>query len=106
MTFRILFIIFVLVGFVGVVPAYAQSAGDPCTIQGEYITYNNSGTFTVLICDGANYVQTMITDGNGTFLKFGNTTTTCDSTKAGLMRYDDAEDMWEFCDGNGNWRRM
>ncbi len=94
------------------VPALAQEAPQPgtaCSAGEIHRTQHiggpeNPGTGYSLVCNGTNWK--LVTEWNTataqSLFQVDNDTGACNSDKLGRMRYDDALDTWQYCDGT-NW---
>jgi hypothetical protein len=86
-------------------PALAEPAsGDACTTAGVTTLSagpEDAGEGYRLVCDGTvwkSVLEFVEVDGR-VRLNIGNDQTACGTEKAGRLRYDDADDLWEYCSG-------
>jgi hypothetical protein len=93
----------VFMGLSTMAVAQAPSAGDPCTTAGEMVQFNDSGIYTHLVCDGANYQAQHLVNGAKSRIQIGHDTGSCTSDKEGRLRYDPGTDNWEYCNNAGSW---
>lgn len=61
-----------------------------------------------LVCDGSEWksVLEFIESTGRARLNIGNDQGTCDAEKTGRIRYDEGDDLWEYCDGSDPWKRL
>jgi hypothetical protein len=96
---------------VAAAPALAEPVpGDACTTAGVTTLSagpEDSGEGYRLVCDGTVWKSVIeFVESNGRVrLNFGNDQTACGAAKTGRLRYDDADDLWEYCDGAG-WQPL
>lgn len=91
-------------------PAYAQEAqpGDACSVNGALIHSGGPEIADghILVCDGSNW-QSVIEFGDDaeSLFQVGFDSGPCNASKEGRLRYDNAADDWEYCDGT-NWAAL
>lgn len=80
--------------------------GDACTPQAAGTTTLSAGPEDSaegyrLVCDGSVWKSVLeFVESNGRVrLNIGNDQTACGTEKTGRLRYDDADDLWEYCSG-------
>jgi hypothetical protein len=84
--------------------------GDACTAAGVTTLSagpEDTGVGYRLVCDGTvwkSVIEFVETDGR-VRLNFGNDQTACGAAKTGRLRYDDGDDVWEYCDG-ADWQPL
>jgi hypothetical protein len=85
--------------------------GDACTTAGVYLQSGGpevAGGRHFLVCDGT--VWKSVVDYSATTgrvdVDIANDTGSCTAAKTGRLRYDDAGDEWEYCDGSDPWKPL
>jgi hypothetical protein len=91
--------------------AAEPNPGDACTTAGVYMQSGGpevAGGGHFLVCDGA--VWKSVVDYSATTgrvdVDIANDTGSCTAAKTGRLRYDDADDEWEYCDGSDPWKPL